>query len=177
MRKKRALKLLEPEEVWAEWLTEKGLAPFERQFLFCDNRLWRFDFAWPKLGVAVEIEGGVWVNGRHIRPSGFIKDMEKYNTAAILGWKVLRYLPKQVGAIYALTEIKMAMKNSMRELELMRMEEFDRGVPRKKRYPNPRPKGRQKFTRAALRILSAEEEDEAQEDDPAEHIDPPDDED
>lgn len=61
---------------------------------FCADRRWRFDFAWPERMVAVECEGGVWTMGRHNRPSGFIRDCEKYNNAAELGWRVLRY-PRQ----------------------------------------------------------------------------------
>lgn len=55
------------------------------------RRMWRFDFAWPALHIAAEIEGGVWVRGRHTRPGGFTKDAEKYNAAAALGWRVLRF--------------------------------------------------------------------------------------
>lgn len=57
---------------------------------FCERR-WRFDAAWPEHMLAVELEGGVWTGGRHTRGSGFVADMEKYNRAAILGWKVLRF--------------------------------------------------------------------------------------
>lgn len=53
-------------------------------------RKWRFDFAWPELRVAVEIEGGTWTKGRHTRGKAFEADCEKYNEAAIAGWTVLR---------------------------------------------------------------------------------------
>jgi hypothetical protein len=38
----------------------------------------------------IEIEGAVWTNGRHTRGSGFVKDMEKYNTATAMGFKLIR---------------------------------------------------------------------------------------
>lgn len=41
--------------------------------------------------VAVEIEGGKWIRGRHQRPTGFQSDIEKYNEATRLGWRVLRF--------------------------------------------------------------------------------------
>ena len=56
-----------------------------------DLRDWRFDFAWPDRGLAVEVEGGTWSGGRHTRGGGFEGDCEKYNAAALLGWKVLRF--------------------------------------------------------------------------------------
>jgi very-short-patch-repair endonuclease len=57
------------------------------------ERKWRFDFAWPDLKVAVEVEGGIWTGGRHTRGAGFLKDMEKYNHAAAAGWCILRCTP------------------------------------------------------------------------------------
>lgn len=52
---------------------------------------WRFDFAWPDRKLAVEIEGGTWSGGRHVRGSGFEDDCRKYNAAVRFGWRVLRY--------------------------------------------------------------------------------------
>jgi len=58
------------------------------------GRKFRFDFAWPKLRVAVEIDGGQWKSkgGRHARDT----DREKHNCAVSLGWYVLRYSPEMV---------------------------------------------------------------------------------
>jgi len=68
-----------------------GIKLPEREYRFHPKRLWRFDFAWPESRIAVEAEGGIFVSGRHNRPSGMANDCEKYNAAALLGWKVLRY--------------------------------------------------------------------------------------
>lgn len=46
--------------------------------------------------IACEIEGGAWVQGAHNRGKHFISDMEKYNLAAAMGWKVFRFTPQQV---------------------------------------------------------------------------------
>lgn len=69
---------------------------WEAEYRFHPTRKWRFDFAWPEMMIAVEIEGGTWAGGRHSRGKGFEKDCEKYNEAAILGWTVLRFTTRQV---------------------------------------------------------------------------------
>ena len=69
----------------------------EAEYKFHPVRKWRFDYAIPDLMIAIEIEGGSWVQGRHTRGKGYQGDMEKYNTAQLMGWKVLRYTPEQAG--------------------------------------------------------------------------------
>ena len=75
--------------------TELGLHP-TTEHRFAPPRRWRFDIAFTDHKLAIEIEGGAWTRGRHTRGSGFIADMSKYNRAAILGWRVLRFTPAQV---------------------------------------------------------------------------------
>ena len=67
-----------------------------REYRFHPVRRWRFDYAVPSAKVALEVEGGVWTGGRHTRGQGFLGDMEKYNTATLMGWKVLRTTPKEL---------------------------------------------------------------------------------
>lgn len=62
-----------------------------KEHVFHHTRRWRFDYAMPDIKVAIEIDGGVWRFGRHNRPEGYINDMEKLNTAASMGWLVLRF--------------------------------------------------------------------------------------
>lgn len=71
-------------------LKAERISGYDREYQFHPTRRWRFDFAWPLKMVAVEIEGGVWSNGRHTRGKGFIEDCIKYNEATVLGWRVLR---------------------------------------------------------------------------------------
>src|SRR5437762_647908 len=73
-----------------------GITGWEREYRFAPPRRWRLDFVWSKHALAVEVEGGSWVGGRHTRGPGFERDLEKYNEAAILGWNVLRVTPKLI---------------------------------------------------------------------------------
>lgn len=67
----------------------------EKEYRFHPDRRWRSDYAHPDSRVLIEIEGGTWVRGRHVRPKGFIADCEKYATAALMGWTVFR-LPSEM---------------------------------------------------------------------------------
>ena len=67
----------------------------ELEFRFHPVRRWRIDYSIPALKIAIEIEGGAWTKGRHTRGTGFIKDMEKYNTMMLLDWALLRFTPDQ----------------------------------------------------------------------------------
>ena len=69
----------------ADWVAEYRFSP---------PRKWRFDFANPQRQIAIEIEGGVYTRGRHTRPTGFLRDIEKYNCATLQGWRVLRCTPQ-----------------------------------------------------------------------------------
>lgn len=55
---------------------------------FHPDRRWRFDFAHEASKVAIEINGGIWSNGRHVRGTGYLNDREKVNAATALGWRV-----------------------------------------------------------------------------------------
>lgn len=89
-----------------------GLPDPVREHRFHGTRKWRFDYAWPEQLLAVEIEGGVWAKtpGRHTRGSGFCNDCEKYNHAALLGWRVLRGEAKMVESGDLLKFVELALK-------------------------------------------------------------------
>jgi hypothetical protein len=52
---------------------------------------WRFDFCWVEVRLAVECEGGIGSRGRHVRVGGYVGDCDKYNAAALAGFRVLRF--------------------------------------------------------------------------------------
>ena len=73
-----------------------GMLGAVEEYRFHPTRRWRIDFAFPTIRLAIEKEGGVWNFGRHIRPSGFLKDLEKYNKLTEMGWRLLRYQPDKI---------------------------------------------------------------------------------
>jgi very-short-patch-repair endonuclease len=87
----------------------------EREVRFHPVRRWRFDYAWPDQRIALEIDGGVWVGGRHSGGAGQVKDMEKMNHAAALGWRVFRCEPKpaSVRAVLELVSSAIGAKEAM----------------------------------------------------------------
>jgi len=88
------------EENFAKKLVKFNFPEYKRELKFHPKRQWRFDFAWPKYMIAVEIEGGIWLKGkrksRHLTGQGFTNDIEKYSEAMCLGWTVLRVTPDHV---------------------------------------------------------------------------------
>ncbi len=86
-----------------------GLPEPKREFRFWEGRRFRFDFFFESHMLAVEVEGGTWVHGRHSRGAGFAKDCIKYNEAVILGFKVLRFPSEQVKSGEAIATIKRAI--------------------------------------------------------------------
>lgn len=95
-----------------------GLPPPQREFFFHPKRQWRFDFAWPAVKLAVEVEGGIWTGGRHVTGAGFAKDCEKYAEAAMLGWRVIRVVDVHLNDGKALAWIQRALGVTPAALEL-----------------------------------------------------------
>lgn len=85
--------------VWLEWNllywgNERALQ-LEREHQFDQQRKWRFDFAFPAIKIAVEYEGGIFMDrSGHNSHTGIQRDIEKYNRAQALGWKIVRCTAK-----------------------------------------------------------------------------------
>ena len=77
-------------------IRQYGLPEPEKQYKFHPRRRWLADFCWPARMLIVEVEGGVFSGGRHVRGEGYENDCEKYNEAQLLGFVVLRFSTGQV---------------------------------------------------------------------------------
>lgn len=100
------------EETLALHMRGIGLPHPKREYRFHTTRKWRFDFAWPELRLAVEVEGGVYSGGRHTRGKGFEADAEKYNEAALMGWTVIRVTPGMIKKGLAIDTISRAIQEA-----------------------------------------------------------------
>jgi very-short-patch-repair endonuclease len=74
-----------------------GLPAPEKEVRFHPTRRWRADYLWraPHM-LIVELDGGLFVGGRHSRGLGAEKDMEKTAAALAMGYRVMRVSPRHV---------------------------------------------------------------------------------
>jgi hypothetical protein len=61
------------------------------EYAFAPKRKFRADWALPEHKILIEYEGIMSAKSRHSSVMGYSKDCQKYNLAAILGYRVLRY--------------------------------------------------------------------------------------
>ena len=52
------------------------------------SKRYRLDFAHPASRIGIEIQGGVYMRGRHVTGSGYERDCRKYNIAYTSGWTI-----------------------------------------------------------------------------------------
>lgn len=83
--------------------------PFEREYLFAPDRKFRADYCLPDHRILIEYEGLIYNNNRrgssgksrHTTIKGFTGDIEKYNIATLLGFRMLRYTAKTYKQVYS----------------------------------------------------------------------------
>ena len=61
------------------------------EYKFNSTSKHRADYFCESLKIAIEIEGGLFCQGRHIRPKGYINDMKKYNLYSMNKILLLRF--------------------------------------------------------------------------------------
>lgn len=110
------MKIPELENALTEIESKIAYYPLHREFQFHPVRKFRFDYAFPKLKIAVEYEGGIFTQGRHTKGVGYARDCYKYNLALSLGWKVFRITP--ITKMDEIEMIKDVVGSATRELLL-----------------------------------------------------------
>ena len=84
------------EDLFAMQLDAAGLGGYVREAQIIPNRKFRYDFYFPEHRLCVEVQGGVWSNGAHSRPTGIKRDYEKSNLCTQYGFKLLQFDVKAV---------------------------------------------------------------------------------
>lgn len=95
--------------------------PWTPQYQFAlPHREWRADFAWPQpqIKLAVEVQGGIWQRGggAHSHPTDILRNMEKYNALAALGWRLLQFSTDQVKSGSALQYTMTVLRGGVPDL-------------------------------------------------------------
>ena len=108
------------QKVVCAWFAEQGIPQPEFEYQFCERK-WKFDIAWEfvnkgalfrrlvPFALAIEVQGGIWVHGRHNRGAALKKEWEKLNTAASMGWRILYCEPRDLCTTDFAETIKLAL--------------------------------------------------------------------
>lgn len=80
------------------------------EYRFHPARRWRFDFCWPTHRLALEVQGAIFTQGRHTRGAALLKEFEKLNAAATLGYRVLFCTPTQIANGEAVQLVEAALQ-------------------------------------------------------------------
>ena len=83
-------------DIVTAYFKENGIPEPTYEYKFHPVRRWRMDIAWVEQKVFLEVDGGIWINGGHSRGAQMKKDWEKMNTAAGMGWRILKCEPKDL---------------------------------------------------------------------------------
>lgn len=88
------------------YFAECGLPTPSTEFKFHPTRKWRFDFAWNEFYsgsgytvrpmLALEVQGGIFIAGRHSRGAALVKEWEKLNAAAEMGYRIIYFQPSEL---------------------------------------------------------------------------------
>jgi len=82
----------------------------EQQVLFHPTRRYRADFCYRPERLLIEVQGGVWVSGRHNRASGYEADCRRTCEAMKHGWRILPVTPAMIASGEAVTYVEAALQ-------------------------------------------------------------------
>jgi very-short-patch-repair endonuclease len=91
------------EDMMAKQLREANINSFRRNCSFIEGRRFQADFFWSRLKLALEVDGGVWMNkSGHTSGAGYTSDRERDVEALLQGILTVRYTSDQVRSGYAI---------------------------------------------------------------------------
>lgn len=105
------------EKRWGEYAKQSEIPQSQVHFDFEYNG--RFDFAWIDSMVALEIQGGTFVRGAHVRGLGYSDDCKKINLATLKGWRVFQATTdmlrpdKETERILVIEQLALAIKRKV----------------------------------------------------------------
>ena len=76
------------------------------------DRRFRFDLAYPKIRLLIEVQGGIWRKGGHSTGKGISRDYEKNNLAVQNGWRVLYFTAEMIESGEALAMIEKELERN-----------------------------------------------------------------
>jgi len=79
------------ENLFAMQLDSAGLTGYVREYQAIPGRKFRFDFAFLRERLLVEINGGTFTRGGHSTGTGIRRDYTKQNLCQIAGYKLLTF--------------------------------------------------------------------------------------
>ena len=83
-----------------------GLPVPEREVRCSPDKRFRLDLAWKDRKIGVEVDGGVFIGGRHTRGVGYTRDCVKRNLATENGWRIFNFTTSQAVSGYAINLLK-----------------------------------------------------------------------
>lgn len=81
-----------------------------QEYQFATPRKWAADFCWPEHKVILEVQGGVFTGGRHVRGAALLKEWEKLNHGAIRGYRFLFCAPRDLTSLATLEFVTQALR-------------------------------------------------------------------
>jgi hypothetical protein len=101
------------QKIVTAYLLEQGIPAPVYEYKFHPVRRWRFDLCWLPQRLALEVQGGIFVRGRHSRGAALLKEWDKLNTAAGMGWRLLYCQPRDLCTDAAAEYIRNALQCDM----------------------------------------------------------------
>lgn len=97
-------------------IIDAGLPKPVREYKFHPTRRFRFDFCWPIIKFACEVDGNVYHRSRHTSGAGYSKDCEKFAFATIEGYRIIRVTTGQVNKGEAIMWLKEYFKRNVENI-------------------------------------------------------------